>query len=228
MRIIFVRHGHPDYKNDCLTELGHRQAAAVAERLAHENIDHIFSSTCGRALETAEYTAKMLGISEIVHCEFMREIRWKSIDESEIYMKGHPWYTADNMVSNNQSLLDQDWMIKEPFCKNIVTDFVRETAKQFDELLTTFGYYREGDYYRVGTNTDKTLAIFSHAGSSSAVLGHMLNLPFPFMCGVMPPELTAVTILNLAKEENFLITPKIELCNDSKHIVDIDFEEKTK
>ncbi len=28
MRIIFVRHGHPDYTNDCLTELGHLQAGA--------------------------------------------------------------------------------------------------------------------------------------------------------------------------------------------------------
>ena len=31
MRIIFVRHGEPDYENDCLTETGRRQAAAAAE-----------------------------------------------------------------------------------------------------------------------------------------------------------------------------------------------------
>ena len=33
MRIIFVRHGEPDYKNDCLTAEGHIQAEAVAKRL---------------------------------------------------------------------------------------------------------------------------------------------------------------------------------------------------
>jgi len=33
MRIIFVRHGHPNYEKDCLTELGHRQAEAAAQRL---------------------------------------------------------------------------------------------------------------------------------------------------------------------------------------------------
>ena len=32
MRIVFVRHGHPDYKNDCLTPLGHEQAKAAAAR----------------------------------------------------------------------------------------------------------------------------------------------------------------------------------------------------
>ena len=29
MIIYFVRHGHPDYKNDCLTELGKKQAEAA-------------------------------------------------------------------------------------------------------------------------------------------------------------------------------------------------------
>ena len=28
MKIYFIRHGDPDYKNDCLTELGRKQAAA--------------------------------------------------------------------------------------------------------------------------------------------------------------------------------------------------------
>ena len=31
MRIIFVRHGHPNYELDCLTPLGKLQAQAVAE-----------------------------------------------------------------------------------------------------------------------------------------------------------------------------------------------------
>ena len=38
MRIIFIRHGAPDYARDCLTETGRIQAAAAAERLAGEGI----------------------------------------------------------------------------------------------------------------------------------------------------------------------------------------------
>jgi len=60
MRILFVRHGNPNYELDALTELGHKQADACAERLSHEGIERIFSSTCGRALETAAYTAKKI------------------------------------------------------------------------------------------------------------------------------------------------------------------------
>ena len=33
MKIVFVRHGHPNYHEDCLTELGHLQAEAAARRL---------------------------------------------------------------------------------------------------------------------------------------------------------------------------------------------------
>ena len=41
MRIIFVRHGHPDYANDCLTPLGRKHAAAAAERLRDEGVEAI-------------------------------------------------------------------------------------------------------------------------------------------------------------------------------------------
>ena len=41
MRIVFVRHGEPDYANDCLTEQGRLQAKAAAERLREEGISEI-------------------------------------------------------------------------------------------------------------------------------------------------------------------------------------------
>ena len=53
MRILFVRHGHPNYELDCLTELGKKQAEAAALRLKDEGIEEIYASTCGRAFETA-------------------------------------------------------------------------------------------------------------------------------------------------------------------------------
>lgn len=49
MRIVLVRHGDPNYEKDCLTELGHKQAAVAAQRLLKEGIDEIYSSPLGRA-----------------------------------------------------------------------------------------------------------------------------------------------------------------------------------
>ena len=41
MRIIFVRHGEPDYIHDCLTDKGRIQALSAAERLREEGISEI-------------------------------------------------------------------------------------------------------------------------------------------------------------------------------------------
>ena len=60
MKIYFVRHGHPDYSKNCLTELGHKQAAAAALSLKSSGIEQIFASSYGRAIETAEHTADIL------------------------------------------------------------------------------------------------------------------------------------------------------------------------
>ena len=44
MLIYFVRHGHPDYENDSLTEIGTLQAEAAAKRLANSGIQEVYSS----------------------------------------------------------------------------------------------------------------------------------------------------------------------------------------
>ena len=73
MRIVFVRHGHPNYVDDCLTDLGKLQAEAASQKLIKEGIKEIYSSTCGRAFETAQVTADKLGL-EVIPLDFMREL----------------------------------------------------------------------------------------------------------------------------------------------------------
>lgn len=223
MRIIFVRHGYPDYKNDCLTELGHCQAEMAAERLHGEIINKIFSSSCGRAYETAEHIAVPRGM-EIKKCDFMRELSWGSIDDETIFARGQPWVTADDMVAKGQNILSPAWKIEEPFCRNKVVGQVQAAAESFDEWLKKLGYEREERYYRVCRKNEETILMVSHAGSSSAVLAHLLNLAFPFVCAAIIPDFTAITILSLDGEEGNLITPTIEIMNDARHIAEIQTE----
>ncbi len=219
MRIIFVRHGHPDYKKDCLTELGHKQAEAAAKRLADERIDAFFSSSCGRAVQTCEHIAKEHGKSDITLLEFMREIAWGARNEGdELFANGHPWCTADKMVSDNLSVLSKSWRLEEPFAGNKVTDITDAVADSFDDWLSELGYRREGEYYRVGEPKYKTIVLTSHAGSSSAVFGRIFNLPFPFVCHAMSPNFTAITVIELEEEPGALISPRFELLNDARHI----------
>ena len=218
MKIYFVRHGHPDYKNDCLTELGHKHAQAAAERLAGSKIEQVYSSTKGRAMQTAEYTAKQFGL-EVIPCDFIREIAWKSIDGEPIPENGHPWRITDLLVSEGKSLHDDDWQTKEPFCKSAVVGYVKLVSEGIDEWLEELGYKREGEYYRViGENTDKSVAIFSHGGSSSVALSHMLNIPFPQFFGAFRLGFTAITVINLSNNVGELCYPQLRLFNDVKHI----------
>ena len=61
MRILFIRHGDPDYANDTLTEKGWREASALAARAEALDMGECYVSPLGRAQATAEYSLKKLG-----------------------------------------------------------------------------------------------------------------------------------------------------------------------
>lgn len=218
MRILFVRHGHPDYKNDCLTELGHKQAEAAAERLKDWGIEHIFSSSNGRALQTAEYTAKRIGL-DVTPCDFMREIGWGSLTDEPILANGQPWDIGQILVSEGKSLSDRDWQKAEPFCKNYLVESTENVISGFDGWLAALGYQREGEYYRVTReDTYKTVAMFSHGGSSSVAMSHMLNIPFLQFCRAFMMHLTSVTEIVLPNRIGELVYPQMLLFNDALHV----------
>ncbi len=218
MRIIFVRHGHPDYENDCLTELGREQAEKAAHRLTEEGIEEIFSSPYGRAYETALHTARLLS-KDVTKLDFMREIKWGSSDGKEVFMDGHPWATSVYAVAQGHSLMDESWTKAEPFANNIVFDEVERVAIKSDKWFESLGYRREGANYRViGGSTNKTIALFSHGGSSSALFAHLLNIPFFYLCRALCPDFTAITAISLSDEKGTLTAPTIEYANDSRHI----------
>ena len=221
MRILFVRHGHPNYEKDCLTELGHLHAEAAAKRLLDEGVEQIYSSTCGRAMETAEHLAVKLGL-EVIPCDFMREIIWGAADGGELYHNGHPWDCVDRMVSEGMSVMDTDWTQGPFFRGNRATDNVLMIGRELDRLLGCLGYTREGMYYRVGDDTRRTVAVFSHGGASSAMLSHLFNLPFPFVCAAMGPDYTAVTAVTLGDAPGEVVTPRFELLGDARHIRGLD------
>ena len=211
MRIIFVRHGHPDYTLDCLTELGHKHADAVARRLCSDNIKKIYSSSMGRAYQTAEHIAKEVGIpnEDIVKLDFMREIEWDF---------SGPWEVSSETVRANMSILDPEWAISGPYSKDKITSFLLKRGEDFDNFLVSLGYVREGLYYRVMAENDDTVVVTSHAGSSSAVLSRLFNLPAPFVFDAIRPPVTAVTVVMFKGHPGELISPRFEIVNDARHI----------
>ena len=223
MKIYFVRHGHPNYKLDCLTDQGQLQAAACAERLRYEGIEKIYASSKGRALETAGYTARLLGL-DVEACDFMREIPWSpKVEGGE---RVQPWNVSKVHVAMGQDITRTDWREIEPYCNSRMAERADVVEAGIDEWLQGLGYVREGQYYRVvGEDTDRTVAMFSHAGASNAAIAHMLNVPFPMLCGIMHPQFTSISVITLSDKIGSLITPHIELLNDARHIRGIETEQ---
>ncbi len=217
MKIIFVRHGHPNYEKDCLTELGHLQAEAAAERLSGEKINSIYSSTCGRAVETAQHIAARHGLG-VESYDFIRELHWGPIGEEPLYMNGNPWLNTERLAAEGKRIARADWAEQEPFCRSQVVESVRAVREAFDHWLAGFGCRREGDFYRLQATNEDTLVMVSHAGASSAVLSHLLNIPFPLFCVSLSPNFTGITVVEFCGEPGTLTVPRVRLLNDARHI----------
>lgn len=212
MRIIFVRHGHPDYARDCLTDLGHAHAEAASRRLRQEGISRIFASTMGRALETAACTAAPLGLT-VEPVDGFRELRWGSMPS--------PWELADQRVSVGIPLNDPDWRTSPDYGANpLLLQTIDERIAALDALLSSLGYIRQGAYCRVSETADtrRTIAIFGHGGQTSAHLSALFGLPFPFVCQTMGADFTGVTIVELPDRPGELVTPRFEIMSDARHI----------
>lgn len=218
MRIIFVRHGEPDYANDCLTETGRKQAEAASRRLEREGIEEIYASPMGRASQTAAFTAQRLGLP-VRTLGYMHEISWGGPGIPE---EGHPWTLSDWMISREDfDFFRADWREHPYFKGNAAVRYLDEISEKFDALLLEQGYRHEGTRYFCDTDRQKTIAVFSHGGSGACVLSHLLALPFPYVCTVMPYEFTSVTVLEFPVCKGEYVHPRIELFNDAAHILDI-------
>ena len=229
MRIILVRHGDPNYEKDCLTELGHKQAAVAAQRLLKEGIDEIYSSPLGRARQTAGYFSKASGIKDIKILDFMQEIRFGT--EEDLYNnKWNPWLGVQALVRDGQDLQSPAWREYPVFKDNLATVDADKIGEETDNWLAEQGYVREGLYYRctktpgsVDQNAkEKTIAIFCHGGASAAFLARVLNQTFPYMCGsLLHFPHTTITVLEFDETPGELTLPIIDLLNDAGHLKDV-------
>lgn len=227
MKIVFVRHGHPDYANDTITELGKMQAEAASLRLAAYPFTRIFASTCGRAVKTAEYTAEKCGLP-VEQLPFMREISWNPPDrtdeekERDIF---HPWHRADRLKNQGIDLLTYDYAHDPVYQRSLIPASEKTVREGIDAWLLSLGYEREGLGYRVLRENNETVALFSHAGASSCAFAHLLSLPLFYVFSHFSIDFTGITEIRLRGETGAFAVPQITLFNDHRHILTLN--EKT-
>ncbi len=176
MRLLFVRHGDPDYDHDCLTELGKKEAQLAAIRLAKRPIDAIYVSPLGRAKETAEATMAKNGMSGTT-CEWLREF------EAPIYRPDRngeleiPWDWLPQDWTKQDVFFDTDAWSSHPLMEQ--TDVKKQyqwVCDGLDSILAKHGYVRDGRIYRVQKESEKTLCFFCHFGVTCVLLSHLLSI----------------------------------------------------
>ena len=227
MRLIFVRHGEPDYEKDTLTENGNDQAKKTAERLKNEGISAIYSSPMGRAYKTASYTADIYGL-DITKLDFMHEINWGVKDGASpdsIPYNGHPWSLAFRLYAEDEEAASSDKWREHPYFRdNICLDYYDMISSKFDEFLMSLGYIRKGNTYQSTKSNDDTIAVFAHGGSGGVMLSHVLSLPFPYVMSVIPYGVCSITIIDFEAQYGDLVIPRIELFNDMNHLGNVRHE----
>jgi broad specificity phosphatase PhoE len=169
LRLLFARHGHPDYRTDTLTALGHQEAAQLAEALDPYPLDAIYVSTHGRAQETAEYTLRRRSQNPIL-CDWLREIdgRYGYEGNAPEWIVGDPRPSAyelhpSDLFGSSQLYSYEEWRDQVEYGPWLYPRFSALQAA-FDEILAQAGYVREGLRYRVRASDERTLAFFCHDG----------------------------------------------------------------
>lgn len=191
MRLLFIRHGDPDYEHDTLTEKGDHEAELLSGVLAGEHIDEIYKSPLGRAQRTAMFTEKKTGIKgqtkdwlrefpNILHTGGDGLLQRVYPDTEEIYgSKDGPRILWDMLpsylVSGKYYLDNENWRRARVSEVSRAGDMYESVTAGFDELLSEHGYVREGMLYRVEKENTKTLALFCHFGVQCVLLSHLWN-----------------------------------------------------
>ena len=147
MKLILVRHGlsegnersliqgHADYP---LVDKGHRQAALIAQRLADERIDHIYSSDLTRAMQTAEPIIRAHPNARVSYEQRLRERHYGAFENR----------SKPEIIARGSTLGIGTWI--EPPGGEHIHAFTERVTSMFDTLYT----HHQGE----------TVLVVSHSG----------------------------------------------------------------
>lgn len=175
MKILIVRHGDPDYSIDSLTEKGWREAQYLSERLTKLDIQAFYVSPLGRAKDTASLTLKKMG-RQAVECEWLREFA-PQIKRPDKPGNSIVWDWLPQDWTQRESYYRYDkWLDDEVMEAGSVRKEYDWVTEEFDRLLSSHGYVRDGHLYRAVRANNDTIVLFCHFGVSCALTGHLLGI----------------------------------------------------
>ena len=224
MRILFIRHGDPDYSIDSLTEQGWKEAQLLSERMAKETIRDFYCSPLGRAKDTASLTLEKMGrTAEICPwlAEFDAAIKVPYMDEP----KHIPWDIMPKLWKDERAFDSEKTWLDSPIMDGVpgegmtVAERYKWVSDGIDGILARYGYIRHGDHYTcTGDGNRDTIAIFCHFGVTGAMLGHILGISPVLIWHGMILAPTSVTTVYTEEREKGEISFRAAALGDTSHL----------
>lgn len=175
MKILFIRHGDPDYDMDSLTEKGWHEAALLAERIAKLDVKSFYVSPLGRAKDTASLTLKAMQ-RKAEEMPWLREFHAPIPD----FHTGEPRIAWDQLptdwTSEPKYYDNTRWSETLPMLQGHVIDEARRVWNGLDSILEQHGYVREKNYYRAVSPNEDMVVFFCHFGVTCVMLSHLLGI----------------------------------------------------
>lgn len=217
MKLIFVRHGDPDYVNDTLTERGWKEAEALAPRVAKWQADAFYSSPLGRAKDTAKVSLEPLGetATELSWLrEFHVDVKDPATGETTI-----PWDFLPRLWTKDDTLYDRHrWHESEIMKTGKVAERKQQVCQGIDALLESYGYERKGNLYYTEQGHDKTLVFFCHLGVQFVILSHLLGVSASVLWQNFFVAPTSVTVVETEEREKGIAAFRCRKVGDTSHL----------
>ncbi|MCL1832510.1 MAG: histidine phosphatase family protein [Oscillospiraceae bacterium] len=219
MLLYIIRHGEPDYENDCLTENGTKQAAALAERLCTHGFHEIYSSPLGRAVQTAQPTCERLGLPYKIEDWMSESTAWSELSVSDKAGARQWAFSCQNTRLIEKPYTVEDWHTNPAFaeCESAEGGFRRITTAS-DEFMARLGYVRERGIYRITAPSEKRIAAFCHHGFGTTWLSHLLSIPPHIFWAGFDIAHSSVTILEFKNTPDGYTAPTCVCLSDVSHI----------
>lgn len=223
MKLLIVRHGDPDYTIDSLTETGWQEAELLSHRLCRLNIKDFYCSPMGRARDTAKPTLEKLGRqAEILPWlrEFSPQVLRPHTDRRSIAWDWLPQdWTADKRFFDREH-----WWDNDRFAQAGVMEEAKWVWQGLDDLLTSHGYCREGEFYRVEKPNEDTIVFFCHFGVECVLLSHLLGISAMALWQGTCALPSSITTLTTEERREGIAAFRMSAFGDTSHLYAADRE----
>lgn len=218
MKLLFIRHGDPDYTNDSLTEKGKREASLLAERMAKTHVDKCYVSPLGRAQLTAGPCLEAMHM-DAQTCDWLREFdpQIRRPDSPERTHICWDWLPQDLAVRKHFFRYDE-WFDDDILKAADVKKHAEEVWTGLDALLSKHGYERDGHFYRAVRPNNDTLALFCHFGVTALMLSHLFNASPMVLWHSMISAPTSVTTVVTEERREGIASFRMTSFGDTYHL----------